>query len=115
MSPTRTLPQREKELQALLATPAGRKELQQLEAQYQENVPVARLCRFAWSCRALPHHSLGISGPHLGPPPLRWYKNGSPVAVAARLWRVPSVRQCHREEHEMSVYFESARAAKAWR
>jgi hypothetical protein len=35
MSPTRTLQQREKELQALLATPAGRKELQQLEAQYQ--------------------------------------------------------------------------------
>ena len=35
MSPTRTLQQREKELQALLATPAGRKELQGLEARYQ--------------------------------------------------------------------------------
>jgi hypothetical protein len=35
MSPTRTLAQREKELQALLATPAGREELRQLEARYQ--------------------------------------------------------------------------------
>jgi hypothetical protein len=35
MSSTRTLQQREKELQALLATPAGRKELQRLEARYQ--------------------------------------------------------------------------------
>jgi len=35
MSPTRTLQQREKELQALLATPTGRKELQALEARYQ--------------------------------------------------------------------------------
>jgi hypothetical protein len=35
MPPTRTLQQREKELQALLATPAGRQELQQLEARYR--------------------------------------------------------------------------------
>jgi hypothetical protein len=35
MPPTRTLRQREKELQALLATPAGRQELHQLEARYQ--------------------------------------------------------------------------------
>ena len=35
MPPTRTLPQREKELQALLATPAGREEIRQLEARYQ--------------------------------------------------------------------------------
>ena len=35
MSPARTGQQREKELQALLATPAGRKELQALEARYQ--------------------------------------------------------------------------------
>jgi hypothetical protein len=35
MSPKKTLPQREKELQALLATPAGRKELHELASQYQ--------------------------------------------------------------------------------
>jgi len=35
MSPKKTLPQREKELQALLASPSGRKELEALEAQYQ--------------------------------------------------------------------------------
>jgi hypothetical protein len=34
MTPTKTLAQREKELQALLTTPAGRKELQALDAQY---------------------------------------------------------------------------------
>lgn len=31
----KSLPQREKELQALLATPAGRKELEVLESSYQ--------------------------------------------------------------------------------
>lgn len=31
-----TLPQREKELQELLATPAGREELQELASRYQE-------------------------------------------------------------------------------
>jgi hypothetical protein len=36
MSPKKTLQQREKELQALLATPAGRKELHDLASQYQE-------------------------------------------------------------------------------
>lgn len=34
MTPKKTLPQREKELQALLATPAGRVELQELESRY---------------------------------------------------------------------------------
>jgi hypothetical protein len=34
MTPQKTLPQREKELQALLATPAGREELQELAARY---------------------------------------------------------------------------------
>jgi hypothetical protein len=34
MSAKKTLPVREKELQALLATPAGRKELQELESRY---------------------------------------------------------------------------------
>jgi hypothetical protein len=35
MTPKKTLQQREKELQSLLATPAGRKELQELEARYR--------------------------------------------------------------------------------
>jgi hypothetical protein len=35
MLPQKTLPQREHELQALLATPAGREELQQLQSRYQ--------------------------------------------------------------------------------
>ena len=35
MPPQKTLQQREKELRALLATPAGREELQQLESRYQ--------------------------------------------------------------------------------
>ena len=35
MSPQKTLQQREKELRALLATPAGRQELEQLEARCQ--------------------------------------------------------------------------------
>jgi hypothetical protein len=35
MPPQKTLQQREKELRALLATPAGREELQQLEARCQ--------------------------------------------------------------------------------
>jgi hypothetical protein len=34
MPPTRTLQQRQKELQALLVTPAGRKELEVLESRY---------------------------------------------------------------------------------
>jgi len=34
MLPTKTVSQREKELQALLVTPAGKKELQKLESQY---------------------------------------------------------------------------------
>ena len=34
MNPKRTLQDREKELQALMATPAGRKVLQELAAQY---------------------------------------------------------------------------------
>ena len=34
MTPKKTLPEREKELQALLATPAGRAELQELDARY---------------------------------------------------------------------------------
>jgi hypothetical protein len=34
MTPTKTLQQRERELQALIATPAGRDELQQLGARY---------------------------------------------------------------------------------
>jgi len=34
MIPKKTLPQREKELQALLANPEGRKELQELECRY---------------------------------------------------------------------------------
>jgi hypothetical protein len=36
MTLQKTLQQREKELQALLGTPAGRQELQKLEARYQE-------------------------------------------------------------------------------
>jgi hypothetical protein len=36
MLATKTLPEREKELQSLLATEAGREELQTLEFQYQE-------------------------------------------------------------------------------
>jgi hypothetical protein len=34
MTPMKTLPEREKELQSLLATPAGRAELQTLESRY---------------------------------------------------------------------------------
>jgi hypothetical protein len=34
MTPTKTLPERERELQALLATHAGRAELQELESRY---------------------------------------------------------------------------------
>jgi hypothetical protein len=34
MTPKKTLREREKELQSLLATPAGRAELQQLESRY---------------------------------------------------------------------------------
>jgi hypothetical protein len=34
MSAKKTLPEREKELQSLLATPAGRQELQELASQY---------------------------------------------------------------------------------
>jgi len=34
MTPKKTLPQREKELQTLLATPPGREELQALSARY---------------------------------------------------------------------------------
>jgi hypothetical protein len=36
MTPKKTVHEREKELQSLLATPAGRKELQELESRYQE-------------------------------------------------------------------------------
>lgn len=36
MLPRKSLPQREKELQSLLATPAGRKELEALESRYQD-------------------------------------------------------------------------------
>ena len=35
MAPTKTLQPREKELQSLMATPAGRKELQELARRYQ--------------------------------------------------------------------------------
>ena len=35
MPPTKDLRQRERDLQALLATPAGRRELQELECRYQ--------------------------------------------------------------------------------
>jgi hypothetical protein len=35
MTPTKTLRQREQELQSLLVTPAGQKELQHLDSQYQ--------------------------------------------------------------------------------
>ena len=35
MAPNKTLQQREKELRSLIATPAGRKELQELESRYQ--------------------------------------------------------------------------------
>ena len=35
MAPTKTLREREKELQALMATPAGRQELHELEQRYQ--------------------------------------------------------------------------------
>jgi hypothetical protein len=35
MPPKKTLPQREKELQSLLATAEGRRELEELEARYQ--------------------------------------------------------------------------------
>ena len=34
MTPKKTLPQRQKELQILLANPAGRRELQELESRY---------------------------------------------------------------------------------
>ncbi len=34
MTPTKSLPQREKELQSLLATPAGRDELEELASRY---------------------------------------------------------------------------------
>ena len=34
MTPKKTLPQRQKELQRLLATPAGREELQEMEFRY---------------------------------------------------------------------------------
>jgi hypothetical protein len=42
MSPKKTLPQREKELQALLATPAGQKELHELVARYQATTGMLR-------------------------------------------------------------------------
>jgi hypothetical protein len=35
MTPKKTLPQRQKELQRLLATPAGREELQEMELRYR--------------------------------------------------------------------------------
>jgi hypothetical protein len=35
MAPTKTLREREKELQALMATPAGRQELHELKQRYQ--------------------------------------------------------------------------------
>jgi hypothetical protein len=35
MSPKKTLPEREKALQSLLTTPAGREELRQLDSRYQ--------------------------------------------------------------------------------
>ena len=35
MAPNKTLEHREKELQSLLATPAGRQKLQELESRYQ--------------------------------------------------------------------------------
>jgi hypothetical protein len=35
MTPTKTLQERERELQSLLADPAGRKKLQELESRYQ--------------------------------------------------------------------------------
>ena len=35
MTPKKTLQQREKELRSLIATPAGKKELQELESRYQ--------------------------------------------------------------------------------
>ena len=34
MTPTKSLPQREKELQSLLATPAGRDELEEMASRY---------------------------------------------------------------------------------
>jgi len=37
MLPKKTLPQREKELQVLLATPAGRKQLESLENRYLDS------------------------------------------------------------------------------
>jgi len=37
MTPTKTLHEREKELQSLLATPTGRKELEALSLRYQES------------------------------------------------------------------------------
>ena len=36
MTPKKTLPQRQKELQRLLATPVGREELQEMENRYYE-------------------------------------------------------------------------------
>ena len=36
MTPKKTLSQREKELRAMLATPAGRLELQELDSRYQD-------------------------------------------------------------------------------
>jgi len=35
MTPTKALSEREKELQSMLATPAGREEIRQLESRYQ--------------------------------------------------------------------------------
>jgi hypothetical protein len=35
MTPQKTLPERQKELRCLLATPAGRQELQEMEVRYQ--------------------------------------------------------------------------------
>jgi hypothetical protein len=45
MKPTKTLPQREKELRSLLASPAGRIELQVLESRYTEASGRLRLGR----------------------------------------------------------------------
>jgi hypothetical protein len=42
MPPKKTLQQRQQELQSLLATPAGREELQQLESRYQAASGVLR-------------------------------------------------------------------------
>jgi hypothetical protein len=71
MAPTKTLRQREKELQALMATPAGRQELHELEQRYQaagrQELRHPKICVAPRSRRALFISREIIQGPVVTP------------------------------------------------